>query len=571
MANTVNILVQAKDQASDVLKRFGKNAKASLDDANSSLNRMSGTLKSIRLPLAAAGAGITGFGVLAVKNASDMEESLNKVGEVFKDNRSNVVDFASTAASSMGVSKNAALEYAGTLGTILNATGATSEESADMSTTLVQLAADMGSFNNASIEETLNAIRSGLVGEVEPLRRYGVLLSQAAVEQEAVRIGLSETGKDLTEQQKVQARYSILLAQTTTQQGDFARTSDSLANKVKTAKAQFSDLSGELGVQLLPAATKLVGVLSKIVGWFAGLDENTKTVIIAVAGVTAGMIALGLAIPPIIGLFTALGVASNVALAGIPIIVAAVTAGAVLLIKNWQKVVDFFKGAGGWILAAFGPIGLAAKLVIDHWDSVVDAVRNAVNFIVDAINKIIDGLNYLARAADSVAGIWGGSVTEIKRLNFEWEESTKRVTDAYNFMGNAVEENAGAVDAAVTATAVSVQGAGLDMVRSNMAVVRSFQAVAVAAGGGGQGLGIGPSGTLDLFPGVGTATRAYLDQYFETGRTPQAGFFREFANPGGRWPGAGDSADISGPIVVEIDGRAVGATIADDFYQGGGF
>ena len=121
-----------------------------------------------------------------------------------------------------------------------------------MSQALVQLAADMASFNNASPEDVLLAIRSGLIGEAEPLRRYGVLLSETRVQQQA----LVETGKDnvknLTDQEKLTARYNIILKDTGTAQGDAARTAGSWANQSRKLRANLDDLSAGLGQKLIP-------------------------------------------------------------------------------------------------------------------------------------------------------------------------------------------------------------------------------------------------------------------------------------------------------------------------------
>jgi hypothetical protein len=130
-----------------------------------------------------------------------------------------------------------------------------------MSNVMVQLASDMGSFNNEDPTDMLLRLRSGLAGEAEPLRKFGVLLSAAAVQEEAVRIGLVGVGGALDEAQKVQARYSLILGQTTVQQGDFERTSEGLANATKALTAKFEELQAKLGVIVLPLIEDLVAAL----------------------------------------------------------------------------------------------------------------------------------------------------------------------------------------------------------------------------------------------------------------------------------------------------------------------
>ena len=124
---------------------------------------------------------------------------------------------------------------------------------------MVQLSADLGSFNNLGTEEVLTKIRAGLVGEVEPLRTLGVQLSAATVEQEAYTSGLATLGAELTEGQKIQARYQLILAQTATAQGDFARTSDGVANSTKIVQAELADAAADIGTAFLPAVMAVAG------------------------------------------------------------------------------------------------------------------------------------------------------------------------------------------------------------------------------------------------------------------------------------------------------------------------
>ena len=112
---------------------------------------------------------------------------------MFGKSADDVVAWSKTTANSFGISQTAALEAAGTFGNLLVPMGFARDEAAKMSKRMVELAADMASFNNADPSDTLEAIRSGLVGETEPLRKYGVRLSQARIEQEAFRLGLTKT------------------------------------------------------------------------------------------------------------------------------------------------------------------------------------------------------------------------------------------------------------------------------------------------------------------------------------------------------------------------------------------
>lgn len=222
-----------------------------------------------------AGGLVAGASLIAAKGladaASDQAEALNKARVVFGDYSADVEAFANSGAKALGMSKTAALEYTGTLGNLLLSAELLPAKAAEMSTTLVQLAADMASFNNSSPEEALEALRSGLSGETEPLKRFGVNLNDATLKQEALNLGIYDGTGVLTANQKAQAAYAVILKQTTTAQGDFARTSDGAANKQRTLKAQIDDQKAAIGEGLLPAYSGLLGVLGGAAEQFAKL------------------------------------------------------------------------------------------------------------------------------------------------------------------------------------------------------------------------------------------------------------------------------------------------------------
>ena len=256
--------------------------------------RAQGFAKEHRAALAIAAGATTAFAALSIKAASDEAEARNKVNEVFGQSSAEIEAFAASASTSLGTSRAAALEATGTIGNLLTAIGQTPQEAAAMSSSLVQLSADLGSFNNLGTEEVLVKIRAGLVGEVEPLRTLGVQLSAATVEQEAYTSGLATLGAELTEGQKIQARYQLILAQTATAQGDFARTSDGVANSSKIVQAQLADAAADIGTAFLPAVMAILGVARDLLEAFNSLPEEARNFgagLIIVAGAVAGLTA----------------------------------------------------------------------------------------------------------------------------------------------------------------------------------------------------------------------------------------------------------------------------------------
>jgi hypothetical protein len=278
-------------------------------------NQMGSALKTFggiaKAGLGVAALGVVGFGAVSIKAASGLGEAVNKSNVIFGENAREIETWAEGGAKAFGLSKTAALDAAGGFGAMLQTAGLAVSESANMSKSLVQLAGDMASFNNIDPTEALEKLRSGLAGEAEPLRRYGVFLSEAAVQQEAYTSGIAKTGEELTEAQKVQARYNIIFAQTTKQQGDFQRTAESLPNQLRSMRAEFTNIAAEVGQKLLPVATDLLGVIRGMVPALSALGDVLPTITrnldVLVGVLAAFYTGSKLAAAGVVGLGSALG------------------------------------------------------------------------------------------------------------------------------------------------------------------------------------------------------------------------------------------------------------------------
>ena len=249
-----------------------------------------------RVGTIAAGAGaalLAGFSVSAVKDqigqaisaASDLSESMSKVKVVFGDSSRDIVEWSKTSAKSLLLSQQAALEAAGTFGNLFQAFGSTRDKSSEMSKTLVQLAADLASFNNTSVDDALEALRSGISGEAEPLKRYGVALTDVRLRAEAMAQGIYDGKGVLDVAQKAQASYALILKDTALAQGDVARTSTGFANTMRTISASIEDARAKFGEGLVAA----IGDASAAIGGPGGLSDAIEG-----AGDKAGNFVLGL-------------------------------------------------------------------------------------------------------------------------------------------------------------------------------------------------------------------------------------------------------------------------------------
>jgi len=229
----VNTGVQAADKQ---LKAFGTSAK-NVAGAVGGFSLAVGTIKSVIGP--------------AITAASNMEESLSKVNVIFGRGARDVEKFARTAAKELGQSQQAVLNAAGAFGTFGKAAGLSGQDLATFSNDFTTLATDLASFNNTSPEEAVQAIGAALRGEAEPLRRFGVLLNDATLKQEALTLGIYDGKGALTAQQKILAAQAAIYKQTGDAQGDFMRTSDGLANSQRTLAATFENVKAKFGAAFL--------------------------------------------------------------------------------------------------------------------------------------------------------------------------------------------------------------------------------------------------------------------------------------------------------------------------------
>ncbi len=238
--------------------------------------------KAFALAAAAAGAMAVKIGLESVQAASDLNEEISKAEVIFGDTADQIKAFAETADKSLGISKKEALSAAGSFAVLGKNAGLTGVELAKFSKTSTVLASDLASFYNTKAEDAIAAIGSAMRGEAEPIRKYGVLISAASLDQAALnyetRTGTElerDAKNQLTESSKVLARYQAILDQTTDAQGDFNRTSEGLAAQQKILNAQIENLKTTMGASLLPTMLEVITQANFMAAAFGGKDPQS--------------------------------------------------------------------------------------------------------------------------------------------------------------------------------------------------------------------------------------------------------------------------------------------------------
>lgn len=246
-------------------------------------------LKKMALPAAAAFAAIAVGGYKAAQQASDLNETINKTNVIFGQASKSVQSFASSAAKNLGMANQEALDFAATFGGLGKMAGKTGDDLGKFSTDLVALTADIASFNNANPADVALALGAALRGESEPIRKYNVLINDAAVKAEAMAMGLYKGTGNLDQQAKVLATHRLILKQTTDQQGDFNNTIDSAANQQKILTATIKDATTKIGQAFLPVLEAVLPFLVKF-GEFASDNAGLIAAMAVALGTLAGAI-----------------------------------------------------------------------------------------------------------------------------------------------------------------------------------------------------------------------------------------------------------------------------------------
>lgn len=202
--------------------------------------------------------------------------------DLFHNAMGNLSSEADTLISKMqgllGVDPTKAMTYMATIQSLGTSFGLTSDKAYILSKNLTQLAYDEGSYWNKNVAETFTAMSSAISGEIEPIRRLGVDLSQARLQQELLALGFNKQVSSLSQADKAVLRYIAIMKQTANVQGNLAQTIQSPANQIKILKAQLDMLAKSVGSLLYPAMKSIlppliaaVQLIREFVQWVAKL------------------------------------------------------------------------------------------------------------------------------------------------------------------------------------------------------------------------------------------------------------------------------------------------------------
>lgn len=280
---------------------IGKNIKASSASIGSFFSRMKSGFSS-QSKLSSGFGGLASklaklvVGVNAAKGAfnglksamdysSDLTEVQNVVDVSFGKYKGKIEDLAKTSIQDYGMSELTAKQIAGRFQSMGTAVGFSQKKMSGMSTELTKLSADMASFYNVNQEDVAKSMQSVFTGTTMPLRKYGIDLTQATLQEWAHKQGIDANIKSMSQAEKTMLRYQYVMSQTGAAQGDFARTANTWANQTRMLQQNFQNLGSTIGniainafkpfvkamnstlVKLNDFAKQARDALGKIFGW----------------------------------------------------------------------------------------------------------------------------------------------------------------------------------------------------------------------------------------------------------------------------------------------------------------
>jgi len=437
----------------------------SMDKAGEKIKTVGDKMSSVGTTLSAAVTlPLVGAGTAATKMAMDAVESENLFEVAMGDMAGEARKWSEETSKALGLNAYNVRKNVATYNSMLTSMGLTTEESLKMSEGLTQLSYDMASFYNLSPEEAFEKLKSGISGESEPLKSLGILVNDTTVKTYAYTNGIAKQGEELTEAQKVQARYGAILQSTKNAQGDLARTMDSPTNKLRIMKEQAAQIGIQFGQILIPILEKLIAVIKPLMDKFQGLSKEQQDKIIKIGLILAALGPLILIIGKVIsiagslasvigalsGALAAAGGASG-ALAGalalitgpVGIVIAAVAgliAIFVALYKNNEGFRDSVNRVWNQIRAIIGGIieslrimfqafvALAKSLWSRFGDDLIQVISAAFNIIAAVVSTVLTAIQDIIKIITSaIKGDWQGVWEGIKKFTLDLWNGLKSI------------------------------------------------------------------------------------------------------------------------------------------------
>lgn len=444
MSTAVRMTILANAaQAKKELDSFAGTAEKSTGRVGSTLAKFG---KVAALGAAAAGVAVAGFAVSAVKSASDSQQSLGATETVFGKFAKNVVKTSDDAAKKYGLSANTYRENANLIGSLFKNQGVATDQLAGKTEKIVGVGADLAATFGGTTTDAVGALGAAFKGEFDSLEKYGISLKESTISAELAARGQDKLTGAALAAAKQQVTSDLIMKQSTSAQGAFARETDTLAHQQQVLGAQFENVKAKVGSALLPVLTAAAQFLNdqlfpavekmlpSIKAFAEELGAKLAPVIATVAAFITGTLApalskfggyiIGTVVPAVASLVSKL--ASNLR----PVFeaVAEVVKKVQAKFKEWQptiqqtvevvgkiigKVLEFASKVIAFVLPII--IKLQTFLAIHLFNAVVIAIQvigKIIGKVIEFGGTVIDGAQKVGEFASKV----GQKITDVIRF-----------------------------------------------------------------------------------------------------------------------------------------------------------
>lgn len=368
------------------------------EEATSRVDRLEAGLG--RASIAAAGTLIA-VGALADRAfdaASALEQSSGAVEAVFGAQSAAIKKAAEGAAQAVGLSTSAYQELATVLGSQLKNMGTPLDQVAAKTQDLTRLGADLAATFGGTTADAVGAISSLLRGERDPIERYGVTMSQAAVDAQVMALGLDTSTDASKRAAQAQATLSLLTAQTASASGQFAREADTAAGAQQRANAEFDNASASLGDALLPVVSDLSGALAGLAGFLSRNKDVVVPLVIAVGALATAVILLNGAMKAYAVIQAIVDLAlSTSPLVWLAVLIVGIVAAVIIMYNKFQ-----------WFRDLVAKVGDAINWAFDRAADVLEWIISKLSWVADAASWVGD-LFSAPQALSLVPTVAGGT------------------------------------------------------------------------------------------------------------------------------------------------------------------
>ena len=247
-----------------------KNVQSSLSD-----KVLSNLSSGLRFGVLVAGIkGVTSTIGNFVNSSNEYIENMNLFKVSMGEMADEAQDFIDKFSGALGVDPSGLMRYMGLFNNLIEGFGIGSEEAYTMSKNLTQLSYDMSSYLNIPIDEAMQKLKSGIAGEIEPMRAVGVALDQATLQETAYTLGIDKKVSAMTRAQKTELLYYQIMQKTSNMQGDMGRTILQPANALRILQQQFTQLGRAIGNIFIPILMSLVPYIMVVTQWLTALAQS---------------------------------------------------------------------------------------------------------------------------------------------------------------------------------------------------------------------------------------------------------------------------------------------------------